>query len=113
MVDFCPECESFAAPKKVEGGKKVLKCDFCGWEKPLEDSSASLTITERFDHSLDKTLVQDQDYYDQVFGAEKTKSCPRCKGKMMLKSQQTRSADEGITHFWICVKCKKSIRIYS
>ncbi|MHA1792916.1 MAG: transcription factor S [Promethearchaeota archaeon] len=113
MVDYCPECDSLLYPKKKDG-KKYLYCKACGYEKEITSKDAGIfKITEKIDHSLDKTLVKDEHYYEEVYGSDRSKTCPRCGGKMILKSLQTRSGDEGMTHFWVCVKCNKSIRVYS
>ncbi|MBD3188866.1 hypothetical protein GF325_18705 [Candidatus Bathyarchaeota archaeon] len=114
-MEFCPECDALLYPKKKEDGTKVLYCKACGHEKSLDDDKEKevFVLKEKIDHELDKTLVKDEKYYETVYGSDKSKTCPRCGGKMILKSLQTRSADEGQTHFWTCVKCNKSVRIYS
>ncbi|MHA1997877.1 MAG: transcription factor S [Promethearchaeota archaeon] len=112
-MEYCPECDSLLYPKKIDGIKYFV-CKACGYKRNFAESKKdAFVLKEKLDHSLDRTLVKDDKYYEKVYGADKAKVCPRCKGKMILKSLQTRSADEGITHFWICVKCNKSIRIYS
>lgn len=99
-------------PKKTTGGK-LLACKSCGFEKPMEDGGSSLKLTEKLDHSQDKTLVRDDEYWDGRIGEGAKRECPRCGANMIMKSQQTRSADEGITHFYVCIKCNKQIRLYS
>ena len=40
--------------------------------------------------------------------------CPKCGyDKAQLETRQTRSADEGMTHFIICLRCGKMIKIGS
>ncbi len=114
MVEFCPSCDSVLYPKKKEG-KKYLVCKQCGYEKSADGADLSaFTLSETIDHAQDKTLVMDEKYYKEQYGDNVSdRSCPRCGGKMIHRQQQTRSADEGITHFFICVKCQKMIRLYS
>ena len=114
MADlFCPKCDMMLAPKKKDGNK-YLVCRACGFEKLNDGSSAdALKLTEKIDHTHDKTLIRDEQYWDDRVGEGSGRECPRCKSKMIMKSQQTRSADEGITHFFICIKCNKQIRLYS
>lgn len=115
-MEYCPECDAILYPKKdKETGKKFLTCRTCGYKKEIGGKAdEAFTLKKTYDHSLDKTLIKDDEYYEKVYGKnEGEKKCPRCGYKMILKSKQTRSGDEGMTHFWICVKCHKAIRIYS
>ena len=111
-MEFCPKCDMILYPKKKESGK-YLCCRSCNYERPLEGAAEGLKITEKIDHQHDKTLVRDEKYWSDRVGEGSGRDCPRCKSKMIMKSQQTRSADEGITHFFVCVKCNKQIRLYS
>lgn len=42
---------------------------------------------------------------------ENTKRCKQCNSELLVLSRQTRSADEGATTFYRCLKCYKTIKI--
>ncbi|MHA1370426.1 MAG: transcription factor S [Promethearchaeota archaeon] len=113
-MKFCDKCGSLLVPKKIDN-KKYLVCRACGWKQEITSTDKNkYKMTEKIDHSLDKTLVQDEEYYNKVYGTnESQKVCPRCGGKMIMHAMQTRRADEGQTIFWTCVKCHKTIRMGS
>ena len=90
-------------------------CKACGYERPLQgENIAAFTLTDKLDHSLDKTLIKDDAYYEEVYGKQdNARDCPRCGAKMIMQMRQTRRADEGPTVFYTCIKCSKQIRIGS
>ncbi|NMC08324.1 MAG: hypothetical protein GYA24_24165 [Candidatus Lokiarchaeota archaeon] len=113
MVEYC-ECGSILYPKKKDG-KKILYCKACNFEKvPDSSSDASFKLTPvKLDHELDKTLTKDEKYFKSVYGDKPSeRDCPRCGGKMMMISRQTRSADEGPTIFYVCQICQKQERMH-
>jgi DNA-directed RNA polymerase subunit M len=113
MVDFCPKCSSLLYPKKKDG-KKVLYCKMCDIEKEPDATSTAFKLNSvKLDHELDKTLTKDEKYFKSVFGDRPSeRDCPRCGGKMMMSSRQTRSADEGPTIFFTCQICQKQERMH-
>jgi DNA-directed RNA polymerase I subunit RPA12 len=115
VVDFCPECNAILYPKKKEDGTTYLICKACHYERPLHDENiAAFMLTNKLDHSLDKTLIKDDAYYEEVYGKQDhARDCPRCGAKMIMQVRQTRRADEGPTIFYTCIKCNKQIRIGS
>lgn len=46
---------------------------------------------------------------DQKKIDENIKQCRRCNSELTVLSRQTRSADEGATTFYRCLKCLKTI----
>ncbi len=40
MVEFCPKCGSLLVPARRSGGKVILKCRKCGFEKPYNTSTS-------------------------------------------------------------------------
>ncbi len=113
MVDFCPKCGSILYPKK-KNDSKVLFCKMCDYEKVPENDTAFKLEPIKIDHSMDKTLVKDEKYFESIYGKKPSAmQCPRCGGNMVMQVRQTRRADEGPTIFYTCVKCNKQIRIGS
>nr|MDO8111455.1 transcription factor S [Candidatus Sigynarchaeota archaeon] len=117
MVDFCPKCGSILYPKKKDN-KKLLFCKMCEFEKEPETKAATadFAMPIKIDHSMDKTLIKNEKYYQDVYGSktsDKSMDCPRCGAKMVMAVRQTRRADEGPTIFYTCTRCNKQVRIGS
>ena len=116
-MEFCDECGGMMMPSKVNG-KKVFKCK-CGAVRPFsEESSESYKVKTTIEHSLKGEVVSVQgimEWKDKNLGSSiKDFKCPRCGyNKAHLETRQTRSADEGMTHFITCLKCGKMRKIGS
>ncbi len=99
------------------GMRKVLKCK-CGAIKPIDQEDDSYTLKTKIEHSLMEELTTTVDIVDwkekNLRSTIKDFRCRRCGyDKASLETKQTRSADEGMTHFIICLKCGKMIKIGS
>lgn len=104
MIQFCPECKSILRPKKEED-KVIMTCS-CGY---TSDSKGSGSIKEKAKETADVEVV-DQDFETMPITKEE---CPKCKNKEAYYwLVQTRSADEAMTKFLRCTKCKHTWRDY-
>ncbi|MHA1273947.1 MAG: RPA12/RPB9/RPC11 RNA polymerase family protein [Promethearchaeota archaeon] len=116
-MEFCDECGSMMLPSKING-QKVFKCK-CGAIKPFNDKeSESYKLTTKIEHSIRNEVVNIKDIMawkeENLRSSIKNFKCPRCGyDKAHLETRQTRSADEGMTHFITCLKCGKMKKIGS
>ncbi len=115
-MEFC-ECGGLMLPSNVDG-KKVFKCR-CGATKPFsEDQSESYKISTVIKHPIRFEVVNAQEIIEwkdkNLKSSIKNFKCWKCGyDKAHLETRQTRSADEGMTHFIICLKCGKMKKIGS
>jgi DNA-directed RNA polymerase subunit M len=116
-MEFCDKCGCMMFPSDVNGSK-VFKCK-CGEIKLFsEDKSESYFISKKIEHSYRDEITNTKEILDwkqkNLKSTIKNFKCPRCSyDKAQLETRQTRSADEGMTHFIICLKCGKMIKIGS
>jgi DNA-directed RNA polymerase subunit M len=117
MVEFCDECGNMMLPSKVDG-QKVFKCR-CGAIKPISDEQTeSYKLITKIEHSARDEVISLTDMMEwkekNLRSSIKDFKCPRCGyDKAHLETRQTRSADEGMTHFITCLKCGKMKKIGS
>ena len=117
MVEFCDECGGMMLPSKVNG-KMVFKCK-CGAIKPFsEEQKESYKLTTKIEHSVREEVSNLSEVMNwkekNLRSTIKNFKCPRCGyNKAHLETRQTRRADEGMTHFIICLKCGRHIKIGS
>jgi len=117
MVEFCDECGGMMLPSKKDG-IKVLKCK-CGAIKPFaEEQKDSYKLKTKIEHSIREEVTNLSDIMTwkekNLKSTIKNFKCPTCGyNKAHLETRQTRSADEGMTHFIICLKCGRHIKIGS
>ncbi|MHA1732083.1 MAG: RPA12/RPB9/RPC11 RNA polymerase family protein [Promethearchaeota archaeon] len=121
-MSFCPKCEGLLYPRN-KNGKKYLVCRNCGYQRSAkgtpDEEKSIYKHTQTIEHHPSERIaakVLDKAYYDALVpeSALKNFRCPRCGfDRATLQTRQTRSADEGMTHFIICLKCGKMIKIGS
>ncbi len=112
-MEFCPECGSLMFPKKVKG-KNVLVCKRCGFEEESIENidKESYTISTEIKHSVKDQIEIIRDSDTKTMPTTRAE-CPKCGHKEAAYWQvQTRSADEGMTTFYRCLKCKNTWRAY-
>ncbi len=118
-MEFCPKCEDLLRPEKDDDGKIVLKCDSCGFKRPIqgEDDLEGYRRKEVIKHTpKDHLLIMDEEYYNKKMPTSSVTDfkCRRCGyEKCSLVTMQTRRADEGMTHFLICGRCGYKLKIGS
>jgi DNA-directed RNA polymerase subunit M len=113
-MKFCPKCNSIMLPTKTDDGNVTLKCRNCNYSSELEKESVEkYKITKEIKHTpRDKTTIIEDEDAVQTMPTVKTK-CPKCNhNKAVYWQLQTRSADEGSTIFYRCVKCRYTWRSY-
>ena len=116
-MEFCDECGGMMLPSTVNG-KKVFKCK-CGATKPFsEEKSNSYRIKTKIEHSVREEVSNLTKFMkwkeENLRSSIKNFKCRRCGyDKAHLETRQTRSADEGMTHFITCLKCGKMRKIGS
>lgn len=116
-MEFCDECGSMMFPSTIDG-EKVFKCK-CGGIKPFsEEKSESYKLKTKIEHSIRNEVVNVTEVMkwkdENLKSAIKDFKCRRCGyNKAQLETRQTRSADEGMTHFLICLKCGSMKKIGS
>jgi len=114
-MEWCPECGSLMLPS-TQDGKKVFKCK-CGYVKPFsEEKSEAYKLRQKIKNEEKPTSTKEILEWKEknLQSALKNFRCPNCGyDKCSLKTMQTRSADEGMTHFIVCLKCGRMIKIGS
>jgi len=117
-MEFCDECGGrMMLPSKVDG-QKVFKCK-CGATKDFsEESSNAYRLTTKIEHPVRSEVTNVTEVInwkeENLRSIIKDFRCPSCGyDKAHLETRQTRSADEGMTHFITCLKCGRHIKIGS
>jgi len=100
---FCPCCGCLL---KVEINNSLGTTHFC-----CATCSYSTVVTEKVSKKLQLTKKYVEDVVggeDAMKHADRTKeTCPKCKfDSALFRMQQTRSADEPMTRFYTCERCK-------
>ncbi|MGQ4875670.1 MAG: RPA12/RPB9/RPC11 RNA polymerase family protein [Promethearchaeota archaeon] len=116
-MEFCDECGGIMFPRD-ENGIKVFKCK-CGATKPFDESkSKSYKLVQKIEHSEKEELISTKEILkwkeENLKSTIKGFKCSRCGyDKAHLETRQTRRADEGMTHFIVCLRCGKMRKIGS
>jgi DNA-directed RNA polymerase subunit M len=116
-MEFCDECGGMMLPSKIDG-IKVFKCK-CGGIKPFsEEKSESYRVKTKIEQSIRNEVTNLTEVINwkekNLRSTIKDFKCPSCGyDKAHLETRQTRSADEGMTHFITCLKCGKMKKIGS
>jgi len=107
-VVFCQICGALLPPLPPSG---PLRCLVCKAPAPIEqfsDVETKYTIVfNKRENFEKKKKVLDSDEEDEADGPIVERTCPKCgHGRMSYAALQLRSADEGQTVFFTCLKCK-------
>ncbi len=91
------------------GKSKILRCK-CGFTKPLYDEEEEYKLKTKIEHPLMEEITSSTEITgwkdENLRSTIKDFKCRKCGyDKAQLETRQTRSADEGMTHFIICLRC--------
>ena len=106
-VNFCPGCGALLPSLPLSGH---VRCLACKNPVPIESFSAietsyTIVFNKREDTKKKKKSGDEED--DAADGPTVERKCPKCGfEKMSYAALQLRSADEGQTVFFTCLKCK-------
>ena len=107
---FCEDCGELLDFEIIINNN--VRCQKCGGETPLENiKDHFIESEEKFELSKEwmNKLKNKEDKLRQEQKAKKAvidEVCPKCgHNKLYYYVQQTRSADEGSTVFYECIKC--------
>ena len=98
--------------------QKIFKCK-CSYIKPLSEENAdSYILKTKIDQPIRNEVTNLTEVMkwkeENLRSSIKNFKCKRCGyDKAHLETRQTRSADEGMTHFITCLKCGKMRKIGS
>ncbi|KZT68833.1 DNA-directed RNA polymerase I kDa polypeptide [Daedalea quercina L-15889] len=112
---FCPDCGTLLNLPQDED--TYVACELCGHEEPASSYENIEIITRSHPDAFPSPLRQKGKTQTKVHEADDallkvTEKCPEC-GHMeaFSREMQLRSADEGSTIFYTCVKCKYGWRV--
>ncbi|MFX1513342.1 MAG: transcription factor S [Promethearchaeota archaeon] len=107
---FCEKCGGLLIPRKDEEDNVLMVCPACG-DKRRANQSDSFSVSRRILHNeRDETIIIEEE--DITLPATDI-ICPKCENnKAFYQQMQTRSADESMTMFYRCTKCKYTWRDY-
>lgn len=94
--------------------REILKCRRCGFSKECNEDvdRESYKISTEIQHSATDQIEIVRGSDVQTMPTTRAE-CPKCGHKEAAYWQlQTRSADEGMTTFYRCLKCKHTWRAY-
>ncbi|KAI8622529.1 transcription factor S-II-domain-containing protein [Chytriomyces sp. MP71] len=109
---FCPDCGSLLDPPT--GTETSVQCTLCACILPAEAFDALEVVTASGAHAFTERPAPkrrdengDEDTVAHLRdGATIKERCPKCDApEMVFHTAQLRSADEGQTIFYSCVKC--------
>ncbi|KAI9015099.1 transcription factor S-II-domain-containing protein [Gaertneriomyces semiglobifer] len=119
---FCPDCGSLLDPPA--GAEENVACEVCGgvvFASAFE--SVEVVTRSRPGAFPDKPTIRNEDDEEEDedrtskhlrHGATVKEKCPKCDNpEMVFHTAQLRSADEGQTVFYSCVKCGYKYRVNS
>jgi DNA-directed RNA polymerase I subunit RPA12 len=102
---FCPKCGNLL--DQPSGTDEHIQCHCCTKIVPASEfESATIITTSRTDSFPHKPILEEKEIHYLKDGATIQEKCPKCDHfEMVFHTAQLRSADEGQTVFYNCVKC--------
>ena len=103
MLEFCPACGAIL-PLPLDPEMIDINCH-CGYKTKASNLNGMIiSRVEIVYNQIEKKRKQLQN--EDNFGPTVERICSSCgHNEMTYKTQQMRSADEGMTIFYYCVKC--------
>jgi DNA-directed RNA polymerase subunit M len=108
MMEFCPNCGKVLTLVK-KSDTVVLVCKKCGFEKVVEKAVTQVASKKKAKvPTVEKEAPSEEEVLPTV-----DVICPECgNNKAYWWTVQTRSADEPMTTFFRCTRCKHTWREY-
>jgi len=104
-VDFCPSCGALLPSLAATGDVVCLACGYTVSSKLFHEKVIRYTV--EFNSIEDSGRANKKKKGDQADGPVVERKCPKCGHDLMSYAAiQLRSADEGQTVFFTCLKCK-------
>jgi len=105
-VDFCPACGALLPSLTARGDVTCLYCKFVVSSKLFDEKVIRYTVHFNSQENTVKKKAK-TDEVDHADGPIIERKCPKCGHDLMSYAAiQLRSADEGQTVFFTCLKCK-------
>ncbi|KAG8440111.1 hypothetical protein GDO86_006050 [Hymenochirus boettgeri] len=103
--DFCSDCGSVLPPPGVQDTVTCLRCSHC---TPVTEFLGKFVQTSVVFNKLDTIKLSNETEDSlELKGPLIDRRCSRCGfEKMAYYTRQMRSADEGQTVFYTCIKCR-------
>ncbi|XP_054577960.1 DNA-directed RNA polymerase I subunit RPA12 isoform X2 [Eptesicus fuscus] len=103
-LDFCPDCGSVLP---LPGTRDAVTCARCGFSVHVRDFEGKVVRTAVVFHQPGSAVPVSTEDGPEFQGPVVDRRCARCGHEgMAYRTRQMRSADEGQTVFYTCLRCR-------